>query len=384
MNTRITALDIASWGGFMVFATSSVITAICLPEISNSLAITHAEGGGSETARTILLIVVMLLTGFAVHARGKKYFITLGLYVMASGLLLASFSQSYTMFIASLVIVGIGGGPIEAFINPLVIDIHPKDTEKHLALTNAFYPIGVITSAILFGELLTLGYSWRIMFRIAAAIALTTGLFFNGLRFPAVAASQHSTSQIFARIFRLSGFWLFATAMFLAGGAEAAVTFWSRSYVETYLTDVPRAGTVAVLIFAGMMVVGRLLSAKLSIRIGARTIMAYSAILGIAAGIMLPFARTLGTFYILIALAGVATSCFWPSIFAEAARRLKVDSTILFVLLACFGVTGFGLTPLIMGIIGDYAHLRLSFFIVPVFFILISALLGLNHRSTTS
>ena len=365
----------------MVFATSSVITAICLPEISKTLAISHAEGGGTETARTLLLIVVMLLAGFSVHAWGKKRFITLGLYLMAAGLLLVSFSQSYTMFVVSLMIVGIGGGFIEALINPLVVDIHPDHSGKYLNITNAFYPIGVMASALLFGELLTLGYSWRIMFRIAAAAALVTGLFFTGLRFPAVVVNEHSASQMFARIFRLWGFWLFAATMFLAAGAEAAVTFWSRSYVETFLEDVPRAGAVAVLIFAGMMAAGRLLAAKLSTRISARTIMVYSAILGIAAGVTLPFAGTLSIFYILVALLGAATSCFWPSIFAEAASCLKVDSTILFILLACFGVGGFGITPWVMGVIGDCANLRTSFFIVPVFFLLISVLVALNQRS---
>ena len=364
----------------MVLSTSGVIVAICLPEISETLAITHAAGGGTETARTLLFIVVMLLAGFSAHAWGKKHFITLGLYLMAAGFLMVSFSQSYTMFLVSLMIVGIGSGLTKALINPLVVDIHPDHSAKYLNITTAFYPIGVMTSALIFGELLTLGHSWRIMFRLAAAAALVTGLFFTGLRFPAVVANEHSASQMFARIFRLWGFWLFAVSMFLAAGAEAAITFWSRSYVETYLKDVPRAGAMAVLIFAGMMASGRLLAAKLSTRIAPRTIIIYSAILGIAASILLPFARTLGTFYILVALAGIATSSFWPSMLAEAASCLKVDTTVLFILLACFGIAAFGLVPWFMGVIGDYYQLRTSFFIVPGCFVMLSFLLVLKQR----
>ena len=380
MRTRITALDIASWGGCMVLSTSGVIVAICLPEISETLTITHAASGGIEAAKTLLFVVVMLLTGFSAHAWGKKRFITLGLYVMASGFLMASFSHSYIMFIASLMIVGIGSGLVKALLNPLVVDIHPDHSGKYLNITSAFYPIGVMTSAFLFGELLTLGYSWRIMFHIATSAALVTGIFFNRLRFPAVVASEYPASQMFARIFRLWGFWLFAVILFLAAGAEAAVTFWSRSYVETYFKDVPRAGAMAVFIFSGMMASGRLLTAKLSTRIAPKTIVIYSAILGIAAGIMLPFARTLGMFYILVGLAGIAISSFWPSMLAKAASSLKVDTTILFVLLACFGIAAFGLMPWFMGAIGDYAQLRTSFFVVPGCFVMLFILVSRKQR----
>jgi len=106
MRTELTALDVASWGGFMVFATSSIIAPICLPEISKTLSTTLSEGGGMESARTFLVVVVLLLTGISAHKWGKKRFLTLGQYVLAAGLLMASLSQNYPMLIASLMIIG--------------------------------------------------------------------------------------------------------------------------------------------------------------------------------------------------------------------------------------------------------------------------------------
>ena len=132
MKTELTALDIVSWGGFMVFATSSVATPICLPEISKALSTTLTEGGGMETARALLILVVLLLAGLSAHKWGKKRFITLGQYILAAGLLTASFSQNYAMFIGSLMIIGIGGGFTEALINPLVVDIHADRSGKYL------------------------------------------------------------------------------------------------------------------------------------------------------------------------------------------------------------------------------------------------------------
>ena len=382
MKTKLTTLDFASWGGLIIFATSSVITPICLPEITKTLSISLSESGGMETARSFLVFIAILLAGFAALKWGKKRFITSGLYILAVGLLMASFSQSYLMLIASLMFIGIGGGLTEALINPLVVDIHPDDSGKYMNITHAFFPIGVMVSALLFGELLTLGYSWRIMFRIAAVAALVMGVFFNSSRFPTATANEDSAWSLITKILRLPGFWLFAAAIFFGAGVESAFTFWSRSYVETYFRDVPRAGAIAVVVFAGTMAAGRLFVAKLSERISLKLIMIFSAFLGVGVSSIIPFASNLIWFYTLIAFAGIATGCFWPSILAEAANCLKMNPTMLFVMLSCIGIIGFGLTPWAIGAIGDYASLKISFFIIPVFFLILVLLFTIEWQMT--
>ena len=366
----------------MIFATSGVITPICLPEISKTLSTSLSESGGMETARNFLIFAALLLAGFFALRWGKKRFITSGQYMLAAGLLLASFSQNYFMFVASLMIIGIGGGFTEALINPLVIDLHPEGSGKYMNITHAFFPIGVMVSALLFGELLTLGYSWRIMFRIAAAGALVMGVFFNSSCFPTATANEDSAWSLIIKILCLPGFWLFAAAIFFGAGVESAFTFWSRSYVEIYFKNVPRAGAVAVMVFAGSMAAGRFLVAKLSEKISLKMIMICSAFLGAAVSVIIPFASNLIWFYSLLAFAGIAASCFWPSILAEASNCLKINPTMLFVMLSCIGIVGFGLTPWIMGVIGDYAHLKIGFFIIPVFFLILVLLFIIEWRMT--
>ena len=333
-----------------------------------------------ETARTLLVLIALLVAGFMAVGSGKKLFLTLGQYAIAAGLLAASFANSYPVLIASLMLIGIGAGFVEALVSPLVADAHPEDSGKYLNIAHAFYPAGVVTSALLFGELLTAGCSWRTMFRIAAAVALAMGFFVNGLRFPSAGGAERSAAKLFAGILGLSGFWLFAAAIFLGAGVESALTFWSRSYVETYLTDVPRGGAIAVVVFAGTLTVGRLVAARLSRTLSLKTIMMGSAVLGVAVSCLLPFAPNLAAFYALLALAGFAAACFWPTILAEASNCLRVDSTALFVMLSCFGIAGFGLTPLAMGAIGDMAELRAGFFVVPGLFVVLIVVLALDRR----
>jgi len=373
-------LLIASCGGFIMLAAGNVITPLCLPEISNTLSTSLAEGGGLETARTFVLLVIFILAGAFAQRWGKKRFITMGHYLLAAGLLLISFSQNYLMLMISLMITGIGGGFIEALINPLIHDIKSNESGKYLNITNAFYSIGVLVSAFLFGELLTGGYSWRVIFRFASAGAIFMGILFNILHFPIVQKNEIAAWKMYKKALITSGFWIFAFAIFVGGGIESAFTFWSRSYVETYLNDSPRAGAIAVVIFAGMMAAGRLLAGSLSTRTSLKNIMMGSAFLGIFISAILPFADELTWFYFLLALSGLAAACFWPTILAEAVQCLRMNSTILIVLLACAGIAGYGLIPWIMGLIGDIAGLKSGFFVIPFLFVGLIFVLVIESR----
>ena len=195
------------------------------------------------------------------------------------------------------------------------------------------------------------------------------GLIFNISEFPNVRLHKDSSWNLMMDVLSLVGFWIYAVAIFLGAGVESALTFWSRSYVEIYLEDLPRAGAIAVVVFSGGMAIGRLLSAKLSNMIGPKILIVGSAGLGLVVTSFVPFVTSLPAFYTLLLLAGITTACFWPTILAVAKDSMKADSTILMVLLAVVGVAGFGLIPWMMGIVGESIDLKAGFLLIPACFI---------------
>src|SRR5690606_13945245 len=72
----------------------------------------------------------------------------------------------------------------------------------------------------------------------------------------------------------------------------------------------------------------------------------------------------------------------WPSIQSYAVDRMRVDATILFILLSCAGIPGFAAVSWIMGLIGDTHGLRPSFFVVPCCLAALALLILLEHRRT--
>jgi fucose permease len=378
-------LDIVTWASFIMLATSAIIVAVCLPEISKTFSTNLAEGGGIETARSTVMLTMLLVAGALAQRWGKKRFLTLGQYLVATGLILASFAPNYVLLVLALMITGAGGGFTEALLNPLIVAMHPRQSGKYLNIGHAFYPVGIVGAALLFGELLTMSVSWRVLFQIAGAGSLVVAILFTVLPFPPDQFEKSSYVKQFGGILARKSFWIFAAAIALGAAIESAFTFWSRSYVGAYLSDVPRAGAFAVVIFAGAMAIGRFGAGFLANRTSLNNIMVGSAVLGIVVSALIPFTTSLAGFYSFLALAGLATACFWPTIMAEAedylnATSLRVNSTILFIMLACAGIIGFGLTPWILGMIGDSSELRSGFIVIPLLFTLLVVVLLVERR----
>ena len=74
-----------------------------------------------------------------------------------------------------------------------------------------------------------------------------------------------------------------------------------------------------------------------------------------------------------IFFSGLTIACFWPSIQSYAASSMDVDSTMLFILLSCAGIPGFGLVSWIMGLVAEVRDLRTSLLVIPI---LLAALAG--------
>ena len=79
----------------MSFASSGVVIPLCLPEISKTINISLSQGGAMETARTVLILSVLLISGILAHKWGKKPLMVIGQYLIAIGAIMASYSQDY-------------------------------------------------------------------------------------------------------------------------------------------------------------------------------------------------------------------------------------------------------------------------------------------------
>ncbi len=380
---RFTALDYGCVAAFLIYSASVVVTPISLVSLARELGFSLTGGGGVEGIRTSLIVAALLVSGLVAARWGKVLSVGASSIVLGLGLLAYSFAPAYGIVLLAAAFVGVGGGIIEALINPLVQDLHPEDSGRYLNTINAFFSVGILSTVLVSGELLTRGVSWRVVMAGLAVISIVTGAAFIAFDRRSPFVRSHRAVDVLghkAAILRHPRFWIFFPMMFLAGGAEAALTFWSASYIQLHFGLLPRMGAIGTACFAAGMIVGRMGSGWLVPQHRLWHLLFASAVLGTVFTLLVPMAGSIVPLLGVLFLSGLSIACFWPSIQSYSVDRMPLDSTSLFILLSCGGMPGFGAVSLVMGIIGDRYGLNASLYVIPALLALLSLLLLIERR----
>ncbi|TVQ96087.1 MAG: MFS transporter [Spirochaetaceae bacterium] len=380
---RFSALDYGCVAAFLIYSASVVVTPISLVSLARELGFSLTGGGGVEGIRASLIVAALLVSGLVAARWGKVLSVGASSIVLGLGLLAYSFAPAYGIVLLAAAFVGVGGGIIEALINPLVQDLHPEDSGRYLNMINAFFSVGILSTVLVSGELLTRGVSWRVVMAGLAVISIITGVAFIAFDRRSPFVRSHRAVDVLghkAAILRHPRFWIFFPMMFLAGGAEAALTFWSASYIQLHFGLLPRMGAIGTACFAAGMIVGRMGSGWLVPQHRLWHLLFASAVLGTVFTLLVPMMGSIVPLLVVLFLSGLAIACFWPSIQSYSVDRMPLDSTSLFILLSCGGMPGFGAVSLVMGIIGDRHGLNASLYVIPALLALLSLLLLIERR----
>jgi fucose permease len=366
----IKRVDRAAFASMFLYASAANALPICYVMIARDLGFSLTQAGLLGFITSFEQFFVMIFSCFVAARFGKIKVLKTALLIIGVGLVAFSFTNSYATTIGLMLLIGLGNALIEALITPLVEDLHPQDSGSRMNLLHAFWPIGVLVSVLLIGELLSRGVSWRFMFVGLAAGAFLVFFFYPSSHRVKLRVSRTDFSHM-GEILSKPRFWFLGFALFFSGAAEVAFAFWSASYIQIHFQTLPRAGALGAAIFALGMVTGRMGSARLLEWIRLKHLILGSALLSLAGSLSFFWIDKLPVLYAFMFFMGLTIACYWPSIQTYAARVLSVDTTVLMVFLSCFGIPAASLSPLLMGIIGDRYGLRISFVVAPIALLLL-------------
>ena len=256
------------------------------------------------------------------------------------------------------------------------------------------YAAGSVIIPVAFVELaLDLGFSLGVSWRILVGVVSLTGVLAGYLILKRPGPGQQTYPDAIERthwrkikaqataIVSVPRFWLYYFAMFLAGGGEFCLTFWSASHIQLHYGASPWSGGLGVAFFATGMTLARTGWGYLIHQHGLKKLILHSAAAGTLVCLFLPSAESIWVFFALIFLAGIATGPFWPSIQSYSADRLPgTDPTMLMILLSCAGVPGCGFFTYLMGYLGNQSgSLTTAFYLVPASYALLGILIGVDR-----
>jgi fucose permease len=369
----------AANASLFIFAVSAVALPVCLVNVSQEFGFSLTQAGSLGFISAIEQFAILIFSGFIAARFGKIRVLKTSLLILALGLLLFTQISTYVMAIAIIMIIGTGGAFLEALLTPLVEDLYPDDDGSKQNKLHAFWPIGVLVSTLTAGELLSRGVSWRWIFAGIAMGTIVVYLFYPGNKKTQLPKTKVDFSQ-FKDIIKQPKFFMMGQALFFAGGAEGAITFWLASYIQLNMGGLPRAGGIGIAVFALGVFLGRLLASQLAKRFKLKQMIQWSTFLGIISSFSFFLVSQILTLYFSVFLSGLMIACLWPSIQTYTVRILPLDPTFIMVLLSCFGIMGFSSATLLMGIIGDASGLRISFMIVPTYLTFLLLIMFLESK----
>lgn len=382
--------DYAAFLVFLAYSSGSVVVPVALVTLARDLGFTlesggMTAGGALHLGRTIPMVAAMVLCGFAAGRWGKRRTLGASVLLMALGLALCAVAPIYGILLFALMLAGLGEGTIEGLGTPFVADLHLEEPGRYINFSHAFWSVGVFFTVLLSGVLLSLGVSWRLLVGGVAALALVPTLMLllparKGHEYPEhpEPLSWKTVGGHTLDIARRPRFWLFFAAMFVAGGGEFCLTFWSASYIQLHFSGSAWAGGVGTACFAAGMIVGRTGAGYLVHQHHLRHLIVGSALVGAVVTLLFPVLTGLWVFFGLLFVAGLATAPFWPSVQSYSADRLpEAETTMLYILLSCAGVPGCGFFTWLMGYIGDRTgSLAEAFYLVPFCYAVLALLIG--------
>ena len=262
--------------------------------------------------------------------------------------------SAYAGILISIVLYAIGGGLLEVLVSPIVEACPTEKKEAAMSLLHSFYCWGhvfVVILSTLFFWVVGIEH-WRIMAVFWALIPLANFFFFS--KVPIQVLVEDGESMSIRGLCKNGMFWILFLLMFCSGSSEQAMSQWASAFAESALKVSKTVGDLAgPCMFAILMGLARVLTAKLTEKVSIIKLMVGSSILCVSSYLIASLTSSPVLGLVGCGLCGLSVGIMWPGTFSMAAKGLPKGGTAMFALLALAGDVGCSGGPTFVGVVAD-------------------------------
>ncbi|WP_328469145.1 MFS transporter [Actinoplanes sp. NBC_00393] len=373
--------DRLTWIAYLLVAWFAYLQAapgLVIPHLREELDLSYSTAGLHVTAFAAGSMLAGLVSPWLERALGRRTVLWSAVAVLSAAAIALTAGRTATVTVASVLIMGIGGGVVLTTVQAALADHHGVRRAVALAEANVAASVAYV---ILIG-LLTLTASLHIGWRIAVLASLIVpALTWWGNRRLAIDAAPVSG----AAQGRLPGvFWIAAAMLFCTTAAEWCISAWGATFVQEAAGV---AADTAVLLMAGFyggVLVGRVVGSRLARRRDPAQLL--GAALAIAAAGFAVLWPSTGAAQAVVGLSllGIGLGNLFPmalSVLVGLVPEQAVLASGRAVTISAFAVV---LLPLTVGALADATSLKAALTVVPVILALAAVALVLVRRPAYS
>jgi MFS family permease len=329
--------------------------------------------------------ISIILFSLIIDQVGYKTAMWFGLACHVASALLILVARDYASMYLGTVILALGNGTVEAYINPVVATTFTRDKTRWLNILHAGWPGGLVLGGVL---IIVLGLDWRVANALVLLPAAAYAVMLAARRFPvhervtsgvsyrdmlaevgalgaliAFGLIIHQLGQIFgwssmaswvitALVTVVYGgytrslgrplFILFLLVMFLLATTELGLDSWITTFMGTEMSAMGLNPGWVLIYTSAIMLVLRFFAGNIAHQISPLGLLAGGAAIA-AAGLFALSATTGAMILVAATLYGVGKSFFWPTTLAVVADRFPRGGAMTMNVVAGVGMLAVGI-----------------------------------------
>ena len=342
-----------------------------IPSVQQKMGISEAELGGVLLAIPLGQLLSLPLAGWLVAKEGSRKVVLWGVVLYAVALVGLGWASSLYQLLPCLVLFGIGGNLTNISVNTQAVGVERLYNQKPImASFHGLWSLaGFVAAAVgsfMIGHAVTPGVHF-----VFIALFILVGLAVSAGSTVREDSGVDPNQSIFVKPDKeLLGLGAIA---FCALICEGAMFDWSGVYFKKVIhadKDWVGAGYTA---FMSTMAAGRFGADWLAHRLGPKRVIQLSGLLtatGLSIAVALP---TLPTALLGFLLVGFGTSAVVPLVYSAAGKSTHMSAGMALAAVSTIGFFGFLLGPPVIGFVAGATSLRVSFALIAVMGLCVSA-----------
>lgn len=305
-------------------------------------------------------VAVAVMLGLAPRLRGlaSSTTVPLSLATLAISTIALAYLPTSAILIG-FVMVGIGNGLIDVFLNVAAQQTETRTAKPVLQWMHASYAFGSVTGALFAGAIRMAGLDFRIGLTYAACVMFATSMWTSARLSHVRRSPAAGPTHPIAALLHTPALWAPAVVVLAAFMIEGGMDAWAGLYLRDELGVTAGVAAITFVGFAGAVVLGRLFAGRVLFGLGQRATILISGVGAAIGGVLAILTESPLVVGIGFVILGFMLSSATPAAFGLAGRTGK-DASISIAAVTTVGYTGFIWSPPLLGWVAEAISLRAS------------------------
>jgi MFS family permease len=342
--------------GYWAFGQYWGIWVIIVFEFLRDHGISEGRIGIDYTILSVVSVLAMVFLTPRLQLLPAATTVPLSLITLAVGALLQMFRPGW-LLIAGFVVVGLGNGLIDVFLNVVAQRVEVRTRRPVLQWMHACYALGGVTGGLIAGGLLTAKLDYRFGLAWAATAAVATGIANARTASKQPTADRPESAFSISALRRAPALVVPALIVLFAFLVEGSMDTWSGLYLRRQLAASAMVAAIAFAAFAFAVFLGRMFASRTLFGLGYRRTILVAGIGAAAGGLVAATTDSALIAGLAFLVLGFSISSAAPAAFGLV-EGSGADATSAIAAVTTVGYSGFIWSPPILGWVAEAFSLR--------------------------